>query len=550
VTLTRPAQETVMSQVHARAAHTLGEILLDNRTTEEKVKGAAKSAPFWVIAIMGHLVLVFVFGMIVLRQETARQTEDKLVSEIRQPVEDAKIEEAPEIPSEVVRSAMPFADAKEVAMEVPDFINAIDEVVVPEAIESGKHGVSEGDDSATDIVSMSFGGKGKAGSIGIGGGSAPGGGSARGRPGAGNRRDRINIQTSTLKPTEPVVKGGLEWLARHQSPDGSWDCDGFNANCDHKRGAACAGRGSAVFDAGVTGLALLAFLGAGHDSQFQGPYLETVRNGLKYLKNIQDAEGCFGSRSDVRHTYSQACATLAMCEAYAATRQLPWRKAAEAGVAYINACRNPYKGWRYGKAPGDNDASVTGWMLMALKGAKDAGIPVDDSVMKDGLAVIDALTDEDTGRTGYVKKGELPVRPEGLSAKWPATETESLTAVAMTARIFCDQTNSPLMKAGAELLAKKLPLWDEARGSIDMYYWYYGTLAMFQMGGDNWDRWNKNLKTVVVDHQHHGDSCLEGSWDPVDPWGEEGGRVYSTALMTLCLEVYYRYPRVFGTKKG
>jgi hypothetical protein len=538
-----------MSQVHARAAHTLGEILLDQRTTEEKVKGAAKSAPFWVIAIMGHLVLAFVFGMVVLRHEAARQSEEKLVSEVRQPVEDAKIDEAPEAPSEIVRSAMPLLLASEVATDVPDFLNATDQVVVPEAVQDGKHGLDELDDSATEILSMSLRGKGRAGSIGTGGGSGPGGGGPRGNPRAGTRRDRINIQTSVLKPTEETVRGGLEWLKRHQSPDGSWDCDGFSSNCDHKRGAPCAGRGSAVFDAGVTGLALLAFLGAGHDTQYQGPYLETVRNGLKYLKSVQDAEGCFGSRSDVRHTYSQACATLAMCEAYAATKQLPWRKSAEAGVAYINACRNPYKGWRYGKAPGDNDSSVTGWMLMALKGAKDAGIPVDDRVMKDGLAVIDSLTDEDTGRTGYVKKGELAVRPDGMSAKWPATETESLTAVAMTARIFCDQSSSPMMKAGAELLSKKLPLWDEARGSIDMYYWYYGTLAMFQMGGENWDRWNKNLKTVVIDHQIQ-DGCNEGSWDPVDPWGEEGGRVYSTAIMTLCLEVYYRYPRVFGTKKG
>ena len=58
------------------------------------------------------------------------------------------------------------------------------------------------------------------------------------------------------------------------------------------------------------------------------------------------------------------------------------------------------------------------------------------------------------------------------------------------------------MKAGAELLAKKLPVWDEAKGSIDMYYWYYGTLAMHQMGGDDWERWNKNLKTAVIDTQH------------------------------------------------
>jgi len=28
-----------------------------------------------------------------------------------------------------------------------------------------------------------------------------------------------------------------------------------------------------------------------------------------------------------------------------------------------------------------------------------------------------------------------------------------------------------------------------------------------------------------------------------------GGRVYATALNCLSMEVYYRYPRVFGTKR-
>ena len=51
------------------------------------------------------------------------------------------------------------------------------------------------------------------------------------------------------------------------------------------------------------------------------------------------------------------------------------------------------------------------------------------------------------------------------------------------------------------------------------------------------------MKTAIVDHQRK-DGCARGSWDPVGPWGREGGRVYSTALCTMCLEVYYRYPRV------
>ena len=42
-----------------------------------------------------------------------------------------------------------------------------------------------------------------------------------------------------------------------------------------------------------------------------------------------------------------------------------------------------------------------------------------------------------------------------------------------------------------------------------------------------------------------GESCRYlGSWDPIGPWGLEGGRVASTALMAMCLEVDYRYERV------
>ena len=83
-----------------------------------------------------------------------------------------------------------------------------------------------------------------------------------------------------------------------------------------------------------------------------------------------------------------------------------------------------------------------------------------------------------------------------------------------------------------------------------MYYWYYATLAIFQIGGDLWKKWEQALDTQMVPNQRmEGNYCaFKGSWDPEDPWGPDGGRVYSTAILCMCLEVLYRYDKVIGTK--
>src|SRR6187455_3692503 len=52
-------------------------------------------------------------------------------------------------------------------------------------------------------------------------------------------------------PASPYVGKGLGWLAAKQQKDGRW-----SGRVD--------GVGSAVFDPGVTGLAVMAFLGAGY----------------------------------------------------------------------------------------------------------------------------------------------------------------------------------------------------------------------------------------------------------------------------------------------
>ena len=71
---------------------------------------------------------------------------------------------------------------------------------------------------------------------------------------------------------------------------------------------------------------------------------------------------------------------------------------------------------------------------------------------------------------------------------------------------------------------------------------------MWQLGGRAWDSWQSALLEPVVGRQRRGGD-EDGSWDPqVDPWGRRGGRVYSTAINALCLEVYYRHDRLFGLR--
>ena len=85
-----------------------------------------------------------------------------------------------------------------------------------------------------------------------------------------------------------------------------------------------------------------------------------------------------------------------------------------------------------------------------------------------------------------------------------------------------------------------------------MYFWHWGSLLMYQAGGQHWASWRDALKANVLSHHRRdGDYCgYKGSWDPLGPWGKDGGRVYSTAIMTLVFQSHYRYDRKFKTEKA
>jgi hypothetical protein len=345
---------------------------------------------------------------------------------------------------------------------------------------------------------------------------------------------------------DAATTAALDWLARHRSPGGYWDSDGFASRC---REGKCPGAGGPLFDPGLTGLALLAFLATGenHRTPLHG---EVVRDGLRYLKGIQDPEGCFGPRTSNHFVYNHALAALAMTEAYGVTQSPLYKGSARAAVDFVLQCRNPYLAWRYGVRPQDNDTSITGWMVMTLRSAVQAGLPVDPRAFEGARAWLDKVTEPEWGRAGYTARGNGPARPMELVARFPADRSESLTAEAVATRLLCGATREDAsVRKGLDLLARLPPAWDEQGGSIDFYYWYFGTLAMRMAGNDAWPTWRDGLREAVLPTQRgDGDGCARGSWDPVDPWGAEGGRVYSTAVGALLTRAWAGYPWFEGPK--
>ena len=382
------------------------------------------------------------------------------------------------------------------------------------------------------------------------------------RPAAPQRRSGREEPPASLAP----VDLGLRWLAAHQSPSGKWGATEFADWCDGKPILGDAfrpvGLGQAVNDVGLTGLALLAFLGAGHTAR-TSDYALTVKKGLQFLTSAQDAEGCIGPRTSQQFIYGHAVASLALLEAYGMTRSPLLEQPCQKALDFIATSRNPYFAWRYGVKPGDNDTSITVWMVMALRSAVtsnradlEAGRPatfqVDVAAFDGARAWLDKMTDPDYGRVGYIQRGTGPARMQEAVDTFPAEKSEAMTAAAIFARVLMgeDPRKSDILKKGAQLCMERLPVWNPEDGSIDMVYWYFGTLAMYQVGGRAWQKWSRAMPSAMVETQRlDGDVCRhKGSWDPAGAWGAVGGRVYSTAMMCLCLEVNYRFFRLFGPK--
>ncbi|MFW6107581.1 MAG: hypothetical protein ACOC70_00140 [bacterium] len=343
--------------------------------------------------------------------------------------------------------------------------------------------------------------------------------------------------------TENAVARGLDWFARHQDADGKWSHTRFTRHCKPNAPKCSPG----IFDQpalhlvridpGLTGLALLCFAGSGHTHLRDGPYQENARRAADWLCGQQAKSGLIGDyprKVNYYMMYNHGIATLALGELYAMTGDPKLRPHLEKAVQFIARAQQPSGAWDYTDVKsGRYDTSVTGWQVMALKAAHSGGIQIPAYTL---------YTTAD-----FMERVTLPDGQVYYANKYPSARSRGhgMAAVGLTAQQFLGFPNDRRMaRRQVHILLRHPPDWSRLNlrnRSDSVYYWYYATLALFQTGGEVWDRWNPKMKKALLAHQRR-DGCADGSWDaPNTQWARTGGRLYVTALNVLSLEVYYRY---------
>ena len=336
-------------------------------------------------------------------------------------------------------------------------------------------------------------------------------------------RSQIVAQNGGDSRTEEAVARALRWLAEHQSADGRWDASQYGAGVAVDSIGQDRNGAGAHADTGITALALLAFLGNGQ-THLHGEYRKNIQHALEFLLRSQGSDGNLAGEAKLfAMMYCHGMSLLAISEAYAISGDQRLKPYVERGVQFTLYSQNATTGgWRY--RPGDRgDMSQFGWQVMALKSAELGGIPIPARTRTGMLRFLSSVSSGSFGGLASYRAGERTSR--------------TMTAEALACRFFLDQFDHPqLLQEATNFIAQEPP----QEGKPNLYYWYYGTLAMYHAKNKHWSTWNNSLKRQLLTRQRL-DGNLEGSWDPDTVWGSYGGRVFSTAMASLCLEVYYRY---------
>jgi len=490
------------------------------------------ASPSWLTSMLVHMILLLVLALISFHGEIV----DNIGELVIKPTEEIP-------PDELQPTLVPVKPERPTKDPTQESKDDVDDDAPPPSSESFAASVPHPEfewqpprDLRVDGGPLDFGETALGGNLfGKPGTGGPGGDGLSNRF-SRKRRENPSFDASDLS----AVEAALKWLAERQNRDGSW-------SFAHTPGDRCSGfpdPGQKTSRMGATGLALLPFLGAGY-THVDGKYKKTVKKGLAYLREnmlVKNNAGRLYEKNGESHShmYCHGIAACAMIEAYGMTNDSWLRSHAQLAVNYIIFAQHPDNGgWLYEPRQG-GDTSVAGWQIMALKSAAISKLKISPSVKPLAIRWLDSVQ-SDMAPGGYGVGSQYGYRTVADRDKAGAC-----TAIGLLCRNYLGTPqDDPGLRMGVRSVAQKGPS-VSGRGA-DMYYNYYASMLMFQNdgpSGDRWKNWNDTMKRFLKDSQVK-DGREAGSWHFTGNHGDAGGRVYSTALAAMTLEVWYRYMSVY-----
>ena len=332
------------------------------------------------------------------------------------------------------------------------------------------------------------------------------------------------------------LQRGLKWLADQQEKDGSFESTRFGQPA-------------------VSSLCLMAFMAQG-ESPSDGKYQLQLSKAVDFILAQQNPNGLItvvgpiavpiprdsATRFSSAVVYNHSISALALCEVYGqcdpdqAKRLTPVIE--KAIVATVEMQRwgpkpeHDVGGWRYtGLRPpeGDSDLSVTGWQLMFLRSAKNAGFDVPEESIAAAVKYVEGcfIEQEDRRVHAYLAQDKnactRAMAGAGILALAHAGKHDSKEAIA---------SGEWLLKHDFDHYNDSAPIY--GKRTAEEHYHYASVLcsqAMFQLGGKYWEQFFPPLvKTLQANQKPN------GAWPP-EKSAVRYGSTYSTAMSVLALSV-------------
>lgn len=323
---------------------------------------------------------------------------------------------------------------------------------------------------------------------------------------------------------------GLAWLASQEDSDGSFPT--------LRNG-----------QPGVSGLCVLAFLAHGH-APGEGPYGDRITRAIDFIVSQQKPSGLIAALAPqqpalgrevpelvgVTTAYNHAISSLALGEAYG---MLPPETAPRVAAAIRRSLKVSLEmqswatrpsdrgGWRYLHRHNEQEAdlSITGWELMFLRSAKNAGFDVPQAPIDSAVSFVQRCFSNHFGTFQYkISTGD--------------TRTRGMAGAGVLALAHAGFHNSREAQAAGEwILLHDFSAYNTSvhLSSRDEDRYHYGVFncsqAMYQLGGKYWAGFFPGTATALVDGQ-----APDGSWPPETHARETPyGRTYTSALSLLAL---------------